>query len=136
MRACAFWAALTGPWVWTVMMGALLVDASATLAVWFGQNLAICPFWLQRKQSPLWTLCRFSSSVNVARALVRPMSMAFGLRLLSAFLHWNLVAPARRSPPLTLSFRKMYSCWWCLAARVQSFQVTGWSNFTQFATIL
>src|SRR6266702_2471719 len=30
----------------------------------------------------------------------------------------------------------MYSCWWCLAALVQSFHVTGWSNFTQLATNL
>src|SRR6266568_3524333 len=94
------------------------------------------PFLVHWKQSPLWTLCRFSSSVKVARARVRPMSMALGFRLLSAFLHCGFVAPPRRSPPLTLSFRKMYSCWWWLAARVQSFQVTGWSNFTQFATSL
>ncbi len=87
------------------MTGAFDVDASAALAPWLGQYLAICPFWLQQKQSPLWILCHFSSSVNVAQALVCPMSMAFGLRLLSAFLHCGFVAPPLQSPPLTLSFR-------------------------------
>src|SRR6266702_3728515 len=28
----------------------------------------MCPFWLHWKQSPLWTLCRFSSSVKVLRS--------------------------------------------------------------------
>src|SRR6266702_4656231 len=70
----------------------------------------MCPLWLHWKQSPLWTLCRFSSSVNVAQALVRPISMVFGLRLLSAFLHWGFVAPPLHSVPLTLSLKNMYSC--------------------------
>src|SRR6266702_2362351 len=136
MRACTFWAALTGPLVWTVTTGVFEVVASATLVVLFGQYLVMCPFWLHWKQSLLWILCLLLLSVMVALALIRPMSMAFGLQLLSAFLHCMQVAPPHRSPPLTLSFRKMYSCWWWLAARVQSFQVTGWSNFTQFATSL
>src|SRR6266702_5549039 len=62
--------------------------------------------------------------------------MAFGLQLLRAFLHWNLVAPPCLSFPLTLSFRKIYSCWCVCADRVQSFHVTGWSNLTQLATNL
>src|SRR6266702_2542787 len=74
--------------------------------------------------------------MNVAQALVRPMSMAFGLQLLSAFLHWNFVVPPLLSFPLTLSLKNMYSCWWVCAACVQSFHVTGWSNFTQLATNL
>ncbi len=44
MSACAFWAALTGPFVWTVTTGVLDVDASTALAPWFGQYLAMCPF--------------------------------------------------------------------------------------------
>ncbi len=64
------------------------------------------------------------------------MSMALGFRLLSAFLHWNLVAPPLLSFPLTLSFRNMYSCWCACAALVQSFHVTGWSNLMQLATSL
>src|SRR6266571_2965842 len=74
--------------------------------------------------------------MNVACALVRPMSMAFGLRLLSTFFHWNFVAPPLRSFPLTLSFRNMYSCWCVCTDLVQSFHVTGWSNLTQLATNL
>src|SRR6266702_6143026 len=112
------------------------VDASAALVCLWGQYRAICPFWLHWKQSPLCTLCRFSSSVKVARALVRPISMAFGFQLLSVFLHWNLVAPPLRSFPLTLSLKKMYSCWCFCADVVQSFHVTGWSNLTQLATSL
>src|SRR6266702_4463718 len=136
MRACAFCAALTGPWVWTVTTGVFDVDASATLVFLWGQFLAMCPLWLHWKQSPLWTRCRFSSSVKVARALVRPMSIAFGLRLLSAFLHCGFVAPPLLSFPLTLSLKNMYSCWCFCADAVQSFHVTGWSNLTQLATSL
>src|SRR6266702_5015432 len=107
------------------MMGVLDVVASAALVCFWGQNLAMCPLWLHWKQSPLWIRCRFSSSVNVVHALVHPMSMALGLQLLSMFLHCILVAPPHRLPPLTLSFRQIYSCWWVCAAFVQSFQVTG-----------
>src|SRR6266702_6520520 len=118
------------------MTGVLDVEASAALEFRCGQYLAICPFWLQRKQSPLWILCCFSSSVNVTCARVCPMSMVLGLRLLSAFLHWNFVAPPCRSFPLTLSFRIIYSCWCVCADLVQSFHVTGCSNLMQLATSL
>src|SRR6266702_3444013 len=96
----------------------------------------MCPFWLHWKQSPLWILCCFSLSINVACALVRPMSMVLGFQLFSAFLHWNLVAPPLWLFPLTLSFRNMYSCWCVCADLVQLIHMTGWSNLTQLATNL
>ena len=136
MRACAFWAVLTGPLVWIVTIEEFEVVALAALVCFWGQNLAMCPHWLHWKQSPLWILCHLSSSIMVALALVCLMSMAFGLRLLSAFLHCMQVAPPHRSPPLTLSLRKMYSCWWVCATWVQLFHVMGWSNLMQFDTNL
>src|SRR6266702_956134 len=114
----------------------LEVVASVTLVCFWGQNLVICPHWLHWKQSPLWILCLLSLSIIVALALVRPMSMALGLLLLSAFLHCIQVAPPCQSPPLTLSLRNIYSCWCVHAAWVQSFHVTGWSNLIQLDTNL
>src|SRR6266702_2582171 len=110
-----------------------VVEASAAHTLCCRQYLAICPFWLQRKHSPLLIHCCFLLLVYVTLALVCPMSMALGLQLVSAFFHWNFVAPPRLSFPLTLSFRNIYSCWCVRAVFVQSFHVTGWSNFTQFA---
>ncbi len=136
IRACAFWVVLTGLLVWMVMIGEFEVVASAALVFLWGQNLVICPFWLQWKQSLLWILCCLPSSVMVALALVHPMSMALGLQLLSAFLHCIQVAPPHCSPPFTLSLRNMYPCWWVHAAWVQSFHVIGWSNLIQLDTSL
>ena len=89
------------------------VDASAARAggLW-GQLRNMWPCFWQRKHRPsAWSLC-LSSSVRVALALVRPISMAFGsLGRLKAFCHCPFVPLKRFSLLLVLSLRNIYS--WC-----------------------
>ena len=87
------------------------VDASAILLFFWGQNREMCPFWSHRKHFPSLIRFDFSSSVMVARALVRLMSIAFGsLRQVRAFVHCSLVPPITLLP-LSLLLNWMYpSC--------------------------
>ena len=88
------------------------VEASAARAggLW-GQLREMWPCFWQRKHHPSgWSLC-LSSSVRVALALVRPMSMASGsLGRLKAFCHCPFVPLKHFSLLLlVLSLRNMYS---------------------------
>src|SRR6266702_582304 len=112
------------------------VDASAILLFFWGQNREMCPFWSHLKHFPSLIRLVFSSSVMVARALVRPRSIALGSRRrVRAFDHCSLVPPITLLP-LSRLLSWMYSLCCVRAESVQVLQLYGWSNLTQFQTKL